>query len=129
MFQIDPLSRVPIYEQIAEQTEKLILLGLMLPGDPMPSVRNLSVQLNTNPNTIQKAYSELDQRRIICSVPGKGCFIDKDAKNVLAARARSRLDELYALCSRLKLAGITEEEMIKTVRKLFVSGGIDNDHR
>lgn len=122
MFQIDPLSRIPIYEQIAEQTEKLILLGLLLPGDPMPSVRSLSVRLNTNPNTIQKAYSELDARGMISSVPGKGCFIAKDAKDILAERARNRLEELSALCGRLKLAGVTEDEMLKTVRKVFEEG-------
>ena len=122
MFQIDPLSRIPIYEQIAEQTEKLILLGLLLPGDPMPSVRSLSVELGTNPNTIQKAYSELDSRGTICSVPGKGCFISKDAKAVLEKRAKQRLGQLYTLCESLKLPGLTMEEMTDTVRQVFGKG-------
>jgi len=122
VFQIDPLSRIPIYEQIAEQTEKLILLGLLLPGDPMPSVRSLSVELGTNPNTIQKAYSELDSRGTICSVPGKGCFISKDAKAVLEKRAKQRLGQLYTLCESLKLAGVTMEEMTDTVRQVFGKG-------
>ena len=72
MFQIDALSRVPVYEQLVDQMEKLVLSGLLKAGDPMPSVRSLSLDLLINPNTIQKAYSELDRRGILMSVPGKG---------------------------------------------------------
>ena len=69
MFMIDPMSRQPVYEQIIRQMERFILSGMLAPGDQLPSVRSLSLELSINPNTIQKAYSELDVRGIIYSVP------------------------------------------------------------
>ena len=63
MFVIDVMSRVPVYEQLINQVEEQILTGLLNSGDKMPSVRSLSVSLSINPNTIQKAYTELDRRK------------------------------------------------------------------
>ena len=57
MFQIDIMSRIPVYEQLIRQTEKFILLGVLKEGDKLPSVRQLSAELSINPNTIQKAFS------------------------------------------------------------------------
>ena len=73
MLYIDVMSRTPVYEQIITQIEKLIGAGIMKEGEQLPSVRSLSIQLSVNPNTIQKAYGELDAKGIIGSVPGKGC--------------------------------------------------------
>ena len=75
MFQIDNMSRTPVYEQIITQVEKFILGRLLSAGDQLPSVRSLSVELSVNPNTIQKAYGELDVRGIVTTVPGRGCFV------------------------------------------------------
>jgi len=75
MFQIDTMSRMPIYEQVVNQLEYFVLNGILKEGEQIPSVRNLSVDLSINPNTIQKAYFELDKRGIIQSVPGRGCFV------------------------------------------------------
>ena len=77
MFRIDNFSRTPIYEQLIEQFERFILTGALTPGAQIPSVRSLSVQLSINPNTVQKAYSELDSRALIYSLPGKGSFVDR----------------------------------------------------
>ncbi len=71
MFVIDVMSRVPVYEQIINQVEEQILTGLLNSGDKMPSVRSLSVSLSINPNTIQKAYTELD-RKAYSHSSGKG---------------------------------------------------------
>ena len=60
MFEINAMSRSPVYEQLIEQVERYILLGLLREGDQLPSVRALSGELSINPNTIQKAYGELD---------------------------------------------------------------------
>jgi len=69
---IDSMSRQPVYEQIVDQVEQMILSGLMRPGEQLPSVRSLSLELSINPNTIQKAYAELDGRGIIYTLPGRG---------------------------------------------------------
>lgn len=72
MFQIDRFGRTPIYEQIIDQTQRLILSGALNAGDQLPSVRTLSRELSINPNTLQKAYAELERRGICISAPGNG---------------------------------------------------------
>ena len=62
MYHVDAMSRVPVYEQIVEQTEKFILAGILKPGDKIPSVRNLSIELSVNPNTIQKCKNICTKR-------------------------------------------------------------------
>ena len=105
MFSIDILSRTPVYEQIIEQVEDYVAKGILKAGDKMPSVRNLSVKLSVNPNTIQKAFSELDNRGIIFSVPGRGCFIKDTALETVNSKKREKLSDLSLLISELKTAG------------------------
>jgi GntR family transcriptional regulator len=118
MFVIDLMSRTPVYEQIIKQVENQILMGILNPGDKMPSVRNLSIDLSVNPNTIQKAYTELDRRQIIVTVPGKGSFISERVAQILGKDSRKKLDDLSALIRELLLAGITKEEIVKLTEEL-----------
>ncbi len=119
MFTIDPMSRCPVYEQLIDQIEKYILTGILAPGSQLPSVRNLSVELSVNPNTIQKAYSDLDSRKIIFSVPGKGCFVAENAVVLLGEYSRKQLGELETTLAQLKLAGLSKAEIISVVEKIF----------
>lgn len=119
MFTIDHMSRCPVYEQLIEQVERYILTGILKSGDQLPSVRALSVSLSVNPNTIQKAYSDLDSRKIIFSVPGKGCFIADDAISLLGNYRRKQLGELEALLNELKIAGIQKTELQQIFDKVF----------
>ncbi len=75
MIQLDFQSRQPIYEQLVLKLSELILLGALKAEDQLPSVRALARDLGVNPNTVQKAYQELERRKIIYSVAGKGSFI------------------------------------------------------
>ena len=120
MIMIDLMSRVPIYEQIIEQLETFVLKGVLKVGDQIPSVRSLSIQLAINPNTIQKAYSELDRTGIIDTVPGRGSFIAKDAKVNLRNLQGNQLKELSNIVERLALAGITKEEIVDAINKVFL---------
>jgi len=120
MITIDLMSRVPIYEQIIEQLETFVLKGVLKVGDQIPSVRSLSIQLSINPNTIQKAYSELDRTGIIDTVPGRGSFIAKDAKANLRNLQGGQLKELSNIVERLALAGITKEEIVDAINKVFL---------
>ena len=70
MFTIDRYSPIPIYEQLIAQFERLILLGILAPNAVLPSVRALSQELSVNPNTIQKAYTELERRGLSFTAPG-----------------------------------------------------------
>lgn len=119
MFQIDAMSRIPVYEQIVEQMERFVLAGIMKPNDKLPSVRNLSVELSINPNTIQKAYTELDRRGVVCSVPGRGSFVAADAVEKIGGSKRMKLNELRDLMRELKLAGITYGEVEECFKVVF----------
>ena len=130
MIMIDLMSRVPIYEQIIEQLETFVLKGILDVGDQIPSVRNLSIQLSINPNTIQKAYSELVRTGIIDTVPGRGSFIAKEAKENLRNLQGNQLDELSNIVKKLALAGITKQEIVESINKVFlekVGKGKEND--
>lgn len=73
--QIDPKSNIPIWEQIVQKTKESILLGILQSGDKLPSVRDLASQLLVNPNTVSKAYQELERQGVIETIRGKGTFI------------------------------------------------------
>ena len=119
MFHVDTMSPEPIYEQLIRQMEDLVLSGLLKAGDQLPSVRGLSIELAVNPNTIQRAYSELDARGILCAVPGRGCFITAHAAQLLEEKARKRLPELDALLRELALAGVSREELTARVNAVY----------
>lgn len=123
MFQVDIMSRVPVYEQIVEQLEQFVLTGVMQEGDKLPSVRALSMQLVVNPNTIQKAYSELDRRGLIRSVPGRGCFVTEDALRIAAGKKKEQLADLKELAKELFYAGVTREELIQVIDQAAAETG------
>lgn len=105
--------------QIVEQVEKFVLTGALTKGDQMPSVRNLSATLMINPNTIQKAFTELDSRGIISSVPGRGCFITETALNIIKSQKEGELEQLTELLKDLRLAGVSKDAILKCVERSF----------
>lgn len=121
MISVDLMSRVPVYEQIVKQVENQILLGTVRPGDKMPSVRGLSVSLSVNPNTVQKAYTELDRIGITISVPGRGSFIADNALELISSNSRDKLDKMAEMIRELRMAGISEEEIIKLVKEVYTN--------
>lgn len=123
MFQIDTMSRVPVYEQIVRQTERYILMDVLSPGEKMPSVRSLSMQLSINPNTIQKAYTEMDRQGMVTAVPGKGIFVAEDAKARLSEKKMGRIEDLKNLLQELKMAGISLDAICECVKGVY---GDDN---
>lgn len=100
MFLLNPQSKLPLYEQLVEQLRKQIVLGNAAPGSPLPSVRQLSVELGVNPNTIQKACREMEQEGLIVSLPGRGSFVTSD---VARMQERQRAAELANLEKALRL--------------------------
>lgn len=119
MLNIDKQSVRPVYEQIIEQMEQLILVGSLKPGEQIPSVRTLSLDLSVNPNTIQKAYNELEINHITYSVPGIGRFVAKDAKEIIGRSFIKKLEDIKSISYWLALAGIEESLVNDTVRKAF----------
>ena len=80
MILIDYKDRRPIYEQVIEKLQQMILCGALEPNSPMPSVRNLAMELSLNPNTIQRAYQELERQGYIYTLKGKGSFVSDSMK-------------------------------------------------
>lgn len=119
MFQIDNMSRKPVYEQIVDQLEQLVITDVLPAGSKVPSVRSLSIELSINPNTIQKSYSELDRRGIIYSVPGRGCFVSDNAKEILSYMKRKQITDLELLMRELALAGVKRQEMEDCINRVF----------
>ena len=101
----------PIYLQIMDSLQNQIKGGVLLPGEKLPSVRELAAELAINPNTIQRAYRELEQQGVIETIPGKGCFVCH-AKNT-----NSQLwAQFDAAAQALKSLGITDEELIARLK-------------
>ena len=119
MFVIDVMSRTPVYEQIIGQVKEWVLTGILKEGDKLPSVRGLSVKLSINPNTIQKAYTELDRTGIIITVPGKGSFIAPEAVKIVSANSREKTDELVSIVKELAYANVSLDELIKLVTDAY----------
>ena len=106
----------PIYEQIMDNLRRLIISGGVAPGDRLPSVRELAAQLAINPNTIQRAYRELESEGIIYTVPGKGSFAGK-AKEVEEGRKQQLLSEFDQMVAQMLLMGITREELQRRIAR------------
>lgn len=119
MFVIDVMSRTPVYEQIIGQVKEWVLTGILKEGDKLPSVRGLSVKLSINPNTIQKAYTELDRTGIIITVPGKGSFIAPEAVKIVSANSREKTDELVSIVKEMAYANVSLDELIKLVTDAY----------
>ena len=107
----------PIYEQLEEKLRRLILSGAIGEGERLPSVRELASQLAINPNTIQRAYRELEQNGFIYSVPGKGSFAGK-LSGVDEGRRKELREKLVAVWTELLQLG----EEPETLRALLPVG-------
>ena len=106
----------PIYEQIMDNLRRLIISGGVAPGERLPSVRELAAQLAINPNTIQRAYRQLEMEGWIATVPGKGCFVCNDER--LAEEEKNRLLAAFdEAAAGLAAFGISRDALIARLRK------------
>ena len=105
----------PIYEQIRDELRKLIVSGAIAADEKLPSVRALAAQLAINPNTIQRAYNQLESEGYVYSIPGKGSFaaVMDDA---VAARKKELLEQVGELLRELRSLGATAEELVAFTR-------------
>ncbi len=121
MITIDYQSRKPIYEQIVEKFQLLIVKGVLLPDSQMPSVRALAVELAINPNTIQKAYAMLEQQGYIYPVKGRGNFVT-DNQDVLQQKRQEFFENLRDLIKKGKDMGISKKECISYMEEYWKEG-------
>ena len=110
MIQLNYRDPRPIYEQIKSELKRLILTQALAPGEKLPSVRELAAQLAINPNTIQRAYRELDAEGYTVSIAGKGSFVAEIA--VIRRQQRQQEVELFLqAANRLRALGFTTQEL------------------
>ena len=106
----------PIYEQIKDGLRKLIVTGAIGTDEKLPSVRSLATQLSINPNTIQRAYNELEGEGYIYSVPGKGSFASRK-RDAGAARREELLSRLREIIAELRYLNVSDSEIIALMKE------------
>ncbi|MGN1014405.1 MAG: GntR family transcriptional regulator [Butyricicoccus sp.] len=117
MLQLDRRDPRPVYEQVVDGIEQLIARGVLEADSQLPSVRQMAIDLSVNPNTVQKAYSELLSRGVIYSVRGRGNFVAGEA-DVRGQKLAEICSEMVHLLQRAKELGATREEREQMLRSL-----------
>jgi GntR family transcriptional regulator len=120
-FQLNPRSGVPIYRQIQDQIRYGIASGLLTAGEQLPTVRSLAVELSVNPNTVIKAYSELEREGMLTTEQGTGTFVAAQPPTALSEDNRQA--KLEGLCSeflaQVARYGFSPKEIVDTIENLI----------
>ena len=116
MIKVDTSSFVPIYEQIKKELKKEVFMGDLKPNDPLPSIRDLATELLVNPNTVARAYRELERDGFIYTRKGKGCYISDDSTKLMIEERNSILTQSFdEVIQDAKKFGLNPEE----IKKIF----------
>ena len=122
-FSLDPRSGVPVYRQIIDQVTGGIAAGALAPGDQLPTVRQLAVDLSINPNTVIRAYRELEIRGVLETEQGTGTFISNQKMRLDEAERQRSLNQLIGdFMARAGSAGFTAEELIEQLQAMQSDG-------
>ena len=123
MIHLDYKDSRPIYEQVADRLKELMILGVLEEDGQMPSVRSLATELSINPNTIQRAYAELEQQGFIYPVKGRGNFVSPNAELIQRQKELYYRDlkKIVRLCKKL---GISKEELLEQVAAYYEEEGL-----
>ena len=117
MIKIDYRDARPIYEQVVDGIEGLALRGALPADTQLPSVRQLAMELSINPNTIQRAYGELERRGVIYAAKGRGNFISDNAAALRSQRLNELGEQITALAGQASSLGATEEQLCGWVER------------
>lgn len=118
MFELDVRSRLPIYEQLIARLKELIINEILKSDEQLPSVRVLAAQLTVNPNTIQKAYRELERQGYIYTIPGKGNFVTKEVPYNSGEKLEKLKNELSKILAEAMYLGLHKEELINMIAEI-----------
>ncbi len=116
----------PIYEQVRDGFKKLILAGMLPPDSKLPSVRDISSELTVNPNTIQRAYRDLENEGFIYSVPGKGSFV-AECSELNDRHKKELIKKLSDMARELKQSGVDRKTVLKEINDVYGYEGGRND--
>src|ERR1700737_4847417 len=119
-FQLNPKSGVPIYRQIQDLIRYGVASGLLSPGEQLPTVRALAVELSVNPNTVIKAYTELERSGVLTTEQGTGTFVAPETR--LPISELERQSKLVTLCTEFLAEAarfqFTPEEILQSISRL-----------
>ena len=111
MLGIDYRDSRPIYEQVVDGVEEMIVRGVWGPDTQLPSVRQLASELSINPNTIQRAYGELEKRGVIYSVKGRGNFVSNDGSQLRSHRLQEIGKQIAELVAAARALGADDAQL------------------
>ena len=106
----------PIYEQVVDEIEHMVVHGVLEPDSQLPSVRQMAAELSINPNTIQRAYSELESRGVIYSVKGKGNFVSPNAAALRERRLRDLQVQITELVRTARELGVSDAQIMEWMK-------------
>lgn len=111
-FRLDPASGVPTYLQLVHQVEHALLLGYLAPGDQLPKVREVVAELAINPNTVLKAYRELEHKGLASGRPGQGTFVDGNVSPVTLPELTGLRRRLHDWIAEAEAVGLGESSIV-----------------
>ena len=118
MIQIDYQDKRPLYEQITEKLQNLIVRGVLEVDTKLPSVRNFAIDLSINPNTIQRVYQELERMGFIYTIKGRGNYV-ADESVWKSSERQNMKNELKQIVGRLIDLGITSEQLSDCINSIY----------
>lgn len=126
MIILDPRSHLPIWEQIVLQIKEQILKKILLNGEKLPSVRELATTLVVNPNTVSRAYQELERNGIIETIRGKGTFVIGLTREIVSNETLLKYKNKFTnLFIESFMDGIQEEDIINWVKEFYTNRGVE----
>lgn len=129
MFRVQPESGEPLYRQLIRQIEHAVATGLVEPGEKLPTVREMAGELVVNPNTVARAYRELEARGLLSTERGRGTFVvDRPPELSREARREKLRSHVERLVTEALLLRVPPDEVVAQVRREFGEAGTPPRH-
>ena len=120
MFSIDTRGDKPIYEQIIDNIKELSVKGILKTNDKLPSIRELAGILTVNPNTVSKAYQELERQKVIETIRGRGTFMcEIKSSEIDSERLKKTMEKLKDICIELSHMGFDKNKIIEEIENIY----------
>ena len=113
---LDYHSRVPIYEQIIKEFERFIALGVLPPGEQIPSIRELASTIGANPNTVRKSYDRMEAMGIITTLSTKGTFVADNKDIAFNNKVNESINKIKDIIKELESLGVSKSEIMKKIK-------------
>lgn len=120
-------ANAPIYLQVVEDIKIKIMNGTLRPGDKISSVRELALELEVNPNTIQRAFSELEREGFICTERAVGRFVADNLQLINECKQKQIRDNVHVFIEQMQILGVSKEDIVKYLNEEEEYGNVTSD--